>query len=338
MYEFLYAPQRSRSYKNNFIVKEKLTIETKIIGYKNQGECILIFIRVDDVISFSALIDCYMIASVDKISDILREYHVSKLNFLCWTHPDLDHSKGLNKIIEKYVNEKTQIWIPEGVEAHEVECSREVQKLFEKLKQCIVNNDSDYSVYSASDVKDLLCYETYCFTRNGLERYPLSIIGYAPNSKIIRKQTYLDNFIKNDRSIFCVLILGQVRIFLTGDIENSTIELLPIDIIENNAHIMKIPHHGSDTSTEMIEVCSGGCDVACSTVYRMGSSRLPLDEVMEQYSLTSEFLYCTGSKDKEKEQYEYGMVTVNTNVLDYTYFVETEGNAELVSRKEKNYE
>lgn len=106
--------------------------------------------------------------------------------------------------------------------------------------------------------------------QKGINEYPLRICVYAPNSKLIRKQNYMEKFIKNDRSIFCVLGLGDIRIFLTGDIENKTISMLPSGLIDTHAHILKIPHHGSDTSTEMLGVCSEGCEVACNTVYRAG--------------------------------------------------------------------
>ena len=72
MYDFSYMPQKRASYGNYFIINKSLTIETKIIGYKNQGECVLIFVRVDNGICFSALIDCYMTNSIDKVSKILR--------------------------------------------------------------------------------------------------------------------------------------------------------------------------------------------------------------------------------------------------------------------------
>lgn len=330
MYEISYSSSRSSRYHNYFTINEKLTIETKIIGYRNQGECILIFIRVDGVIAFSALTDCYMTASVDKISDILDEYHVSKLNFLCWTHPDFDHSRGMKKIIQKYVDENTQIWIPEGIESYSIKCSEKVRELFCELKECVVGYGA-YNVYTVSDKKDLLCYDTYCFAK-GYEEYVLKITAYAPNSRLIRKQNYLDQFVKNNHSIFFILELGNVKIFLTGDIEDETIDKLPQGV-SDYAHIIKIPHHGSDTSTRILETCRAS-DVSCSTVYRVGKVNLPLQEVLGKYALNSDELYCTGSMDANKEQYEYGILTVYTDVLEERYTTAIEGNAELISKNE----
>ena len=52
----------------------------------------------------------------------------------------------------------------------------------------------------------MMFYNSVCFQKD-MNGYPLEIISYAPNSKIIRKQNYMDQFIKNDRSIFFVLAL-----------------------------------------------------------------------------------------------------------------------------------
>ena len=98
-----------------------------------EGETILFFIRADGGVSFSGLVDCYRSKDIDIVSSVLRESGVKKLNFICWTHPDLDHSKGLKEMIKQYSSSDTNIWIPEGVDAKEISCSEEVKNLFAYL-------------------------------------------------------------------------------------------------------------------------------------------------------------------------------------------------------------
>lgn len=286
------------------------------------------FIRADGGVSFSGLVDCYRSKDIDIVSSILRESGVNKLNFICWTHPDLDHSKGLKEMIKQYSSSETNIWIPEGVDAKEISCSEEVKNLFAYLKQCARSMETELNVYSVSDKKDLTYYDSLCFQK-GIDAFPLNLISYTPNSKIMRKQNYLDKFIRNDRSIFFVLSLGQVRIWLTGDIEDATIEQIPKEFFAEHIHILKIPHHGSGTSTKIMELGWTDCDVACSTVYRKGRSHLPDEKVMAQYKKLAENLYCTGNEDRHKEKQEYGMVKVVTNVLDNSYTTVVQGNAEI---------
>ena len=55
-------------YKQVVYFEKDLCIETYIIGYKNEGESILFFVRADGGISFSGLVDCYKLDDVDKVA------------------------------------------------------------------------------------------------------------------------------------------------------------------------------------------------------------------------------------------------------------------------------
>ena len=102
------------------------------------------------------------------------------MDFICWTHPDFDHSKGLKNVIDEYTSQKTMIWIPEGIDTKEINCSEEVKKLFECLKECTTNIHAEYNVYSVSDKKDMMYYNSFCFQKD-VARYPLEITSYTPN-------------------------------------------------------------------------------------------------------------------------------------------------------------
>lgn len=327
MYNGIFPSETIFPYKNRIFFEKDLIIETYIVGYKSEGEAILIFVRSDGGISFSGLVDCFCLKEINKVSEILEENKVNKLNFICWTHPDFDHSKGLKEIIDKYVSVETSIWIPEGVDSKEITCSKEVQDLFEYLKKCVINMDAEYNVYSVSDKKDMMYYNSFCFQKN-TDIYPLRITSYAPNSKIIRKQDYIETFIKNDRSIFFVFALGEVRIFLTGDIEDDTIEKMPRDCWGEHVHILKIPHHGSGSSIKMLDLNWNDCDIACTTVYRRGKTNLPLPDVMKKYNERTQYLLCTGKVDGSKESEDYGVIKIETDVLEHTFNTSMEGNAE----------
>lgn len=318
------ASIRINRYKT-FYVRNTLVLETYIIGFKNEGESIIFFIRVDGGISFSGLIDCYKIKRDEIVKDILNKNKVQSLDFICWTHPDLDHSKGIKEIIENYSSEKTSVWIPEGIDQQEIRCSKEIQSFFGYLKDSIKSNNG-LKVYSASDKKDLLCYNPIAFQFN-TEIYPLQLISYTPNSSLIREQLYLDRFVKNDRSIFLVLSLGEVKNLFTGDIEDKAICSLPHEFEGDHIHVVKIPHHGSGSSVSFLDLGWGDCDLACSTVYRIGQSNLPEIDIMDRYKQMSRYLVCTGKTTSQSEKYKYGFVEVKTDVLNCTYSYKTFGNA-----------
>lgn len=71
----------------------------------------------------------------------------------------------------------------------------------------------------------------------------------------------------------------------------------------------------------------GNCQIACSTVYRIGSVNLPLASILDEYAKVSEDLYCTGNLVSAKEHNCYGIVTIETDVINEAYEVRLNGNA-----------
>ncbi len=301
-------------------------METNIIGYKKQGESILFFIKADGKICYSGLIDCYSTSNLNIVDKLLKENEVKCLDFICWTHPDADHSNGFEVIFNKYVDSYTLIWIPEYSMMKDELCSIGARHLFDELKKCLRSRNQKYNVYTTSDYKDLLYYGKSIEFRHGVTNYSLSIKSYTPNSNHLNRQ-YVDNvFIKNDCSIMLAVELGNVVELFTGDIENPTIEDLPENVYFDLLHVLKIPHHGSSTSDRLFDHFTK-CDVSCSTVYRNGKVNLPSTGILDQYVKVSDRVYCTGSIDGTNENQEYGVVRIETNILQNTSNVKLVGNA-----------
>lgn len=58
-----------------------------IIGYKNQGETILIVIEVDENPVFCILVDSYYHKDINIVEKILEEKKIKGIDIICWTHP-----------------------------------------------------------------------------------------------------------------------------------------------------------------------------------------------------------------------------------------------------------
>lgn len=261
-----------------YLVKEELVIEINVIGYKTQGESSVVFIKYDSGIAFSIVVDCFCYQNKNKTIEILRNNNVKSIDYLCWSHPDYDHSKGMCDIFTEFVNEKTIINIPEDVDnAYEI-CSNKVKDLFDTLKKESCKRKTN--VYTVSDNKDLLYYRDDILFLYDDYDFLLKMESFAPNSGLIREKSLDGDFNKNDYSIGFTMSLGGDILMFTGDMGNTTIaELIKLP---NQPYFLKIPHHGSETSSEMLDVLDS-VNVVCSTVYRKGKNNLPSQNIINSY-------------------------------------------------------
>ena len=101
---------------------KNLLVKVFVIGYSLRGESIImLFIDKDrlDNILYSIVIDCFTYKNINKTEEILNEYGISRIDMLCWSHPDFDHTKGIDTIIHKFCNETTKIMLPQGLNGKE---------------------------------------------------------------------------------------------------------------------------------------------------------------------------------------------------------------------------
>lgn len=314
--------------KNNlpYIVNKNLKIEIYVIGYKTIGESIVLFIRVDSNIVFSAVIDSYFYLGINKTVEILEKNNVDKINYLCWSHPDEDHSKGIDELINKYVDKNTVINIPENVEINKNECSKETIQIFNLLKNNLnIRKDRKYRVYTISDFKDILAYEEDLRILYNEKEYVLEIKSIAPNSNLIRDELLLENFSKNKHSIAFLFYFGNLIFLFSGDIENPTIKLFSKKKIPENLNFLKIPHHGSNSSNYLLDFIKN-IDVSCVTSYIRGSSKNPRKSILSRYQEISTHVYSSYNLVGDNDN-DFGIICTTFDIIDDSYEIELIGNA-----------
>ena len=132
--------------KKIFLNDDNLRAEVYLIGYPKMGESQLVLLRdkSNGKIYFSAVIDSYTHESVNKTIELLKSNSVTQLNLLCWTHPDKDHSIGIDSIFNDFCSNDTLILLPEGVNGSEsdfVDYDVDILNFFESIKK---NNSGNY--------------------------------------------------------------------------------------------------------------------------------------------------------------------------------------------------
>lgn len=317
--------------EKRYIVKQNLILKIFTIGYNPMGESIIILIMADGIVKFSAVIDCFEKKDINLTIEILKKYNIDKLDLICLTHPDKDHCKGLEKILEK-VDNTTRVLYPVTL-LNDLEYDEDVKNTVNKISELI-------NKYQNNRNKPILksCVGSYLVpiniefedASNGY-RYPLEVNTYSPVSEVIDKSS-AKNFLKqeyqyknshNNLSIMSSFALGDFKILLCSDIENNSINIVKRDLnpneklfFSNKIHFLKIPHHGSLGSQNILNLLKTTyIDNSVTTTYCVGKTNLPNREMLKKYKIKSEKLYCTRNINKDENIYNYGIVEVTVDLL-----------------------
>lgn len=159
------------------------------------------------------LIDAGVASSSTKIINYIKNLGYTKIDYVVATHPHADHIGGLSEVISSF--DIGNIYMPKAVST---------SKTYENLLLTI--KDKGLTIKTGKAGIEILNEDN------------LKIIIMAPNGE---KYTNLNNY-----SIILKIIYGDVSLLYTGDAEIESLNEIEEDI---SASILKVGHHGSDTST-----------------------------------------------------------------------------------------
>ena len=262
--------------KEDIYINKTDNIEIYVIGYKKRGESIIITIGN----KFMGVIDCYKKRDLFLTKKIILDKKM-KIDFLCWTHSDWDHTFGLSELSE-FFDDNTHIIVPSGFQAKE----------FRKFLNADKNRGYQYEEYSKIlNMFDKMDYENYhaanqdsyyySFSLREIGsmgdsgKYDVRIYAFSPISKKIKEyncnhiQSVYDrdkhwySNMNTDNNLFSVGLVIEIgnkskvnKICLTGDLNNETLKTMSKTTREKlflRNTFFKIPHHGSENSNEILK-------------------------------------------------------------------------------------
>lgn len=309
-----------------------LELRIHVLGYFPKGESILIILwnNHNKTVCQSILVDCFEMSNKNNFEPLFNEYKLkkNKLNYFIWTHPDEDHSVGIPKIVNNYIDKNTLIFIPYGL-SWDTMSIRNINKR-RALKEMVTYSNvfqSFLSVLKCSRKRSSIV-EPVSSSRHQLraELYG-DIIKDNFNTECSFKIEILTPFrdmsftksvtnssiLKNDLSISFNLVFGQYRFFFGGDAENEALKNVREKRL-NDTIFVKIPHHSSNSSDMLptvykrilqnAKVSKPPLISAITTSYENNSNiQLPNITVLDEYKKCTRGIYLTKSNTIQVNNY-----------------------------------
>lgn len=166
----------------------------------------------------TCLIDCGKISTGDDVVEYIQNLGIKQLDYVIVTHPHEDHAGGAQEVITNF--EVGTIIMPKAKAEHTT------ANYFANLMDTIIEGQYNFE-YAVQDSK----YK--------LGEASMEMVGVMPD--------YEGD--ANNSSIVMKVSFGEMDVLMTGDAEKA-VERYILDMGKDiDCEILKMGHHGSDTST-----------------------------------------------------------------------------------------
>lgn len=294
-----------------------LEIRVFVIGYRKEGEAIVVLFRdkAKKTVFYSMAIDSYsykgkMRSKRNLTDDILRKYNVEALSVLCWTHPHIDHSKGLIKIFHKYCRGNTKVIKPMYFDNKDTDIISINDKSTKRVVEAMFKLNAlnyDKVVSAIAPLGGYMMSEDFEIVSHDAQPKKVEIRLMSPVGSIIGQ--YFKDGKKledlNGISVSLILDVDGYCMMFAGDTTNEHISRIKDEHLRN-CRLVKTPHHTSTTGREMVfHLEKGKLDSACTTIK---STTLPVDYIVDEYKKKTDYFFSTGYKDNTSQHTYYGIV------------------------------
>lgn len=320
-------------------------VKVYVIGYSERGESILIvFLDKGDnnKLLYSIVIDSFKYKGVHKTLDIMERYGLKdrKVDMLVWSHPDYDHTYGLNEILNYYCSEDTIVILPydlNGAAWNKVNYNKEDKHLIDTVlgltKRKFLSHETISVIKDESQPVKHLSFSD-AFGNLDVQIDALSPHGSKINYKLEKNATIH----KNDLSISLQISIGNKdgrhKLLFLADTENDEIDMLNPEAFDQPL-LTKLPHHSSSSSDHLPvrfkmrdTFASRKPVLACTTIFKRQG--LPEPDMVKQYRECFCQLDWTGTS--KSSQKNYGYVEYTFDIYDkQSVEVKHHGHASVIN-------
>jgi competence protein ComEC len=216
------------------------------------------------------------------VSEYLWWRGLDRVDYVLATHADADHIDGLNDVLRNFT-----------VDAALVGRNPETDPEYAKFARTLSTTDTHLAIVQAGDVIHFGDVEIH--------------VLWPPAAREPNEPSH------NNDSVVLQLIYGRRKILMTGDIEKGAERALVTSGADLHADVVKVPHHGSKTSSTAAFVAETQTQTAIISVGQYSMFGHPHREVVERWQASGAQVLTTG---------RCGTITVTTdgNALDIRAF------------------
>lgn len=306
-------------------------LEVHIVGYPEMGESIVLLLKDSGKVILTLVTDSYYTEQANEVERILQMNGKPPVDIFVWTHPDEDHSVGIEHLLDTYDNNGyAKIYMPSNLSRDIIKC--QVAQDAYRYLMSKYNSGRRYMITSIGVDKDLtLPFWKFQFReRQSNRKISGSLTFLLPESALTQRRAFegAENAgDMNDFSIVYILELNGIRYFFGGDMAGQSVQfLMRHKTYLENIRYIKIPHHGSKEPLKLVDMLSPfQMKKAVSTTTIFKDSH-PYDVTLDRYGNI-----CAHVSSTHRGVLPYGRVLYNFSMSKMEVPVPVyEGNARQV--------
>lgn len=276
-----------------------LILEVHTVGYPEMGESIVTFLKDGTRVLLTVITDSFKTDNADEVKHILEYNGHPSMNVFIWTHPDEDHSVGIENLLDEFDSgHKAIVYMPANMSKDIITCEA-AKNAFDYLVK-------HYDTGRRYQLRPILTVGDQVVTQNSFEIHERltnrTITGnfsfLLPDASLTMRRSYhgANNAgDMNDFSLVFVLELNGIHYLFGGDMTKQSIQFIERkdrSYLEN-IRFVKIPHHGSTEPLKLVDKLvpfQPKKAVATTTVFK---ATHPYMESLDKYADICEHVYST---------------------------------------------
>lgn len=300
------------------------------------GESILLLLCDGEQVLFSVLTDCYCTGKDESlynhVDSIFKEYDVNHLDAFVWTHPDKDHSVGIERTLGLYDKMHTaEIFVPDGLVSQMKEGGTFCQEARDAVRYLYENYSAKGSrkdkrhIHTVStidrEVRDLLTLDFVA--DDEIDPLQCKFRFVLPDDDSCHHTDFWDMELEHNlMSIVYSLEMNGRNYLFTGDLMDDNTKKIH-EVILSRINYVKIPHHGSEHSSEFQNILRHYENYRLtSATTRYNSSGDPKPSTLKAYCDMGKVFFVT-----DKKEYKVGCIETIVNVMTDISVTTCKGNA-----------